>query len=575
MDSGISTSCGETIHGQSGTLVAGVRPYQAGVLAGAAIVVVALEILAYRSNGWFEQTAAWAWAAFGLVFLAIASIEIVRTVAHDLRRRNRAAGLLLLITAAAVIPGLGGVEILPIYQEAPREVAWGIESFGRQGWGYTGIGHIGYPNRQFLIAAVPSVVLGRGLVPLRLGFGLPFVVGILLFWVGSRRLLDSSPDGRILAPIAAIAVLALPYAVLHLHNYEQTLFPLAATLAATGWLALTVRRPSVPRFLCLAWIGALLGTSYTPNIASWLLMIVACGWLTIRAWIARQRPAAITWLSVATIVTMIGAFSFNTRLDFFKPETGTVKPDVVEPLAEGLSIFFFGEPETFFPGVLWIAVMAVLIAGLTGRLRAVGFVVCGWVVGTVAAACVLIGYSIRPMATEMFRALVVVPPLLLLTAWAVDRWRLGFGLERLPTRSMKVFCVLLVAQVGWNLAAAAVLHRPTISELVYADMVEQYAEMEGRNHSPPVIVLDTERPEFDNTGDYLPYFFPGHELIRREDALATLADDTRAILYYADQDRADRDERPWPDASGPRFLSYEHPYHGCTVVGWSRPPRNE
>jgi len=544
------------------------RPWGTIMLAATALAVVGLEASAYHQRGLFEEVAAWLWALAGLGFVVLGSVAIARAGIDDLRRRNVVTLLLPLAIAAAIVPGIDGVEILPIYHEAAPEVLRGLESMERPGWWYTGFGHVGYPNRQYLIAAVPSAIFGRGLVPLRLGHGLPFAFGLLLFWAGLRHHFESTPGGIRVAPLAAVAVLAFPYALTHLHNYEQTIFPLSATLAAVGWLALTVARPSIPRLLALAWIGALLGCSYTPNLSSWLLLITALAWLAVIAWRQRHRQLAVKWLTVAVMIAGVGALSFQTRLDFFKPESGTVKPDIIPAVFNGLSIFFFGDPLVFIPAVLWLPVVFALFMGLAGRMEVPGVVLAWWIIGTVVAASTLHGYSLRPMAIEMFRVLGVIPPLLLLTAWVGTRLFTERRLGNIPRAVAVVFGGLLVAQVAWSLISTAQKHNPALRELVYADMLEQREALGISEQHPPTIVILSGQHAFANTDDFLPYFFPGHRLIRNASELESVDASTGPVLFYVDRELWRMGAFHGFESGDTRTITYEHPHHHHRMIGW-------
>lgn len=532
------------------------------------IAIVALEAAAYRWGGVYAVAAGRIWALMGIGFLILGSIEIGRAARDDLRQRNPASVVMLVGILAATLPGIGGVELLPIYHEAPREIAHGLKSLDQTDWIYTGYGHIGYPNRQYLIAAAPSAVLGTGLIPLRLGFGLPFVFGILLFWVGLRRFLADHHWGSRAAPIAALAVLAFPFAIDHLHNYEQTIFPLAATLAATGWFVLTATAPSISRLLGLAWIGGLLGCSYTPNLSSWVLMIVALVWLAIVSWREHRPNLMVSNGFVAIMVTCLGGLSFVTRLDLHKVETGHIKSTAGSALSDGLSIFFFGDPQIFVPAVLYVPVMAAILLAVVGRLGFPAFAVGWWVVGTLVVACTLNGYSLRPMTIEMFRVLVVIPPLLVLTTW-LGRRGAEKGLFRNCPPAVAVFVVfLLVVQICWNLGSYAHRYKPSLREIVYADMLERRDGLRISPERPPIIVLVTDRHDIGNPDDLMPYFFPGFHLIRDPAEFDMGSTAGRPILFYADADRWRHEDAPWPDAGEPSRIVYDDPHRGHTMIAW-------
>ena len=416
---------------------------------------------------------------------------------------------MVLAVSFVALWGISGIDHVRLQHEATQEVAAGLDATQQPGWNYTGVGHLGYPNRQYLIAAVPSLVLGRGLPALRLGFALPFLFGAFLFWSGAREAWSRLPGGGTAAALAALSVPAFPYAIDHLRWYEQTILPLAITLAAAGWLLIAVRRPTVPALLGLGWIGALLGCSYTPALASSALLAAALVWLAATSWRRAERGLALGWLAVATIELGLAALSFLTRLDLFKPAGETVKAGLAGPLVEAFTIFLFGTPRLFLPPALFLPVMAVILLGFVGRLRLPGLAVAWWTLSVIVTATIFTGYSIRPPSFDMLRALVVIPPLLLLAGWTglrlVDercpRWS--------PRAGLAALTVLVLGQVAWNFAALDREYRPELHEVVFADLVEQGQRLNIASDSRPTVVLLTGRGEIDNAGDFLVYFYPG------------------------------------------------------------------
>lgn len=543
------------------------------VLVACALALIGLEAVAYLAHGPFEWTAARLWALGGCGFFALGMVAIVRAAARAIRDRCLTSLIMVSAVGFVALWGISGVEHVQLQHEATQEIAAGLEGAKESSWNYTGVGHLGYPNRQYLIAALPNLLLGRGLPALRLGFALPFLFGALLFWAGARDAWSNLPGGGAAAALAALSVPAFPYAIDHVRWYEQTIFPLAATLAAAGWLLIAIRRPSLTALLGLGWIGALLGCSYTPALASSALLAVTLLWLAASSWRRSERGLALGWISVAAMTVGFAALSFITRLDLFKEvDQTTVKAELAEPLREAFAIFLFGTPRLFVPPALYLPIMVVLVLGLIGRLRLPGLAISWWTLAVIVASTVLTGYSIRPPSFDLLRALVVIPPLLLLAGWTGLRFLRDRAAPR-PSRTMlRVLTVLVLVQVAWNLAALDREYRPTLHEVVLADMLEQSRRLGMASDAMPTVVLLTGREDIANARDYLLYFYPGHRIVRSAEEAATLDPAAGPVLVYADADTWSEGSLPWLSGLDRALIEYHHPHFAHRMIRWASNP---
>ena len=536
-----------------------------------AALLIGLEVLAYWKGGSFSWVAARLWALVGLGFLVLGMREIVSSVAGAVRERSVVSLAMVLLVGFAALWGIGGVDHVRLQHEATQEVAWGLDALETPSWSYTRLGHIGYPGRQYLIVAAPSVVFGRGLVGLRLGFALVFVFCVLLFWSGARTMWGDHPRGHAVAALAALSVVAFPYAVKHLHWYEQTTLPLAFTLAAAGWLMITLRRPSVPNWIGLAWIGALLGTSYTPALGSWALLLVALLWLAGCAWHKEKRSAAASRLAVAVMAAGFGGLSFLTRVDLIREHGESIRPDPFEYLIEAFSIFCLGSPTTFIPIVLVLPILTVLVLGMVGRLGVPGLAVAWWTVGMIAASIVFVGYAARGPDFEMHRAQVVIPPLLLLAGWSILRLKAAGSTSRAARFGFVLVGLLIIGQALWTVTASYRSYRPTLREMAYFELLDRAAEFGLTGEDPVVLLILTRRVEFFNTRDFLWYFFPRHTTVTTIQEVAGLGREADLLFLIADPE-VDRTQFPaWIDPASLTTLSYVDGFGSHDIVIWAGP----
>jgi len=470
--------------------------------------LVGLELAAYTVHGPASWLAARVWAVMGIGFVCVSLVEIGFGIVRSLRRTPFATVVALSLLGATAFLGISGVELVTVDHEATQQIASGLDSFSEPEWGYTGSGFLGYPSRQYLIVSLPALVLGRTLLGLRLGYALVFVLGVLIFWAGLLRTWEKLPWGEYMVPIATTAVLGFPYLVEHVRHFEQSILPVSFTLATVGWLLLARDRPTLQNFGALAWVGAMLGTCYTPGLASWALLYIALLWLASQAVAAGHRELAASWVAVTVLVVFFAVMSFASRTDLLHGDGGALVGSPILDGLKGLAVFLFGHPRAFLSPVLYLPVMLFLVFALCGRLRLPSFVVAIWSIGVIAAAGALQGYASPIPAFGLHRAIVIAPPLIVACAWwTMVRIRLTKG-------RLRVFFLVLCALVAHNLWLLTEQHPPSIRDAIYSDMLVQAREANISSDTEVLMVLLDRSGVFENAIDYTNYFFPGAEVVR-------------------------------------------------------------
>jgi hypothetical protein len=492
----------------------------------------ALELAAYGLRGGAAWLALAVWAGMGVATLVTSVAVVGRSLAGDLRERRATAVLLLAAAAAVAFWGIGGTRAVRLNLEGTQQVAAALTALHTPAWGYTGTLFIGYPARQFLPVALPTLLLGRNLVSLRLGFALAFVGGLLLFHAGLKRAWAHYPVGADAAALTCLACLAFPLVPEEVRTYEQSMLPLALVLGACGWLLLARETPT-PRYLIpLVWFGALLGTSYTPALAAWLLLLAALAYLGRRGR-AERIGSALRWRGTLLAVLVIGAASFLTRFDVLPGSKVALRGDALSKLGQGMSMLFAGAPRPFVPAVLALPVLAFLLLSLAGRTNRPSLVVAWWTVVTVAAAVVLPGYAAPPPDVAIHRAVVAVPPLLLAMVWTGLSAAGEVTLARLR-RAVPIVAILLAAGAGWALIQGGRRNPPAVADRVWEDLLETARRSGAGVETPLTVVALSEDSTLWSLGDGLRYFFPAARFSSDSVEGPHLASGTGLAVLYAD-----------------------------------------
>src|ERR1044072_2443059 len=105
------------------------------------------------------------------------------------------------------------------------------------------------------------------------------------------------------------------------------------------WAGFCLEGLTAASALIVAWISGLLGTSYTPALAAWILFQIFFLLLLLRAARHGRRVQTVLWVSVWAYTLTLGLCSFVTRNDVrLTPQPG----HAAQSLLAGLKTFFLG-----------------------------------------------------------------------------------------------------------------------------------------------------------------------------------------------------------------------------------------
>jgi hypothetical protein len=534
------------------------QPWSTWWLVAAATVASLLEIGAYLLGGWCAWLAARLWVACSAAFVLGSVLMVGRVLVGDVRRFRGTPVVLIAVAAWVTFGSIGGVDHLIVNHEASQEVAAGLDALASADLEYTGTGFLGYPVRQYILAAAPAFVLGRSLTALRLGYGLLFFLGILVCWGGLRNGLEGNAQASAIAALTVLSFFSFPYLPEFVRLYEQNTIPFSLTALATGWLLLADEKPKPLRLAALAWVGCMLGTSYTPSLAVLGLLAVVIFGKIASALRDRHFATAVAWAMVLLPPLVFTAMAATVRKDLrFHHVGGADFAGAWSALREAFSVAFLGEPRLFMSPLLLLPICVYLLVALFFGAGLRHAVTAWWVLATLAAAVVLQGYTTPPPEFALHRALVVIPPLMVgMLAWLLKvggAWR-----PWIPRPVLTGVAVVLTAAAWVNVRAAERHYQPGLRDMVVADLARQVEGLDLGKEPRPTFVALTTRSDLDNIGDYLRYFLPGTEIVREPRELSS---EKGPLLIYADQGR-------WPNAlrsagiQPQREIRFDNPYTG-------------
>jgi hypothetical protein len=422
------------------------------ILAGLVGASLLFEWLAYQAGGFLGIMTSRIWLAFHMALVLGILGKAIGQLIDDVKKKY--FGLILASLLIVILLGWPFLDpsIGVIGQDATQQLAAGLSSFSTPDWNYTGQAFLGYPNRQYLLAAIPALMLGRTEFALQAGFAWPFWSGLLLFFVSLRSWAKTSNfrHARWLTLASVSTLFVFPYVTEYYLYFEHTLFPLCFLLQAIGWLLFFLVKPTLFHGIALAGSASLLVFSYTTGLAAVALLFV---FLFFFAWRLRVKrdcedtmnpmslifrhtifgPLSLWLMAVALLFTAVLSFMFG------RSASSTLRSqdmgELLRAVGKGLSIGFLNQPAAY-AGYLVIVLWLYIVAALLFRLGLLHALIASWTLGVIVLSQVLKGYAVYPPAVSFSRTLVTVP--VLVTAWFLLFCRWGKRLDTHPGKSSPV-----------------------------------------------------------------------------------------------------------------------------------------
>lgn len=363
-----------------------------------------LELLSYLAGGFFSIAASRIWMlGFIIFFLSFIGI-VVRQIREDVNNKKYLLPFLFCVVFAFFAFQIGNYGLSDLSYESPQQVVSGLNAFEAPDWEYTGWGFTGYPMKQYLINAIPSVLFGRSFFALTLGYAFPFLMGLVLLFIELRRFLKAAGLDEDLAMFPILMISFNPFVDEFYYIFEQTITPVSFGMIIMALLLRTVRQPSFFSFVMLLWNVCMLPFMYTPALA--FLGFVSVILIYHAVLVIRKRSEFSTpegsfrlyyivsvFVTAAAPVLFFLSTVFKKREDRFLTAYEESDPDKIKEYFSAFKSFFIESDSAFF-GVFGALVLVYMVAAFTLRIRRYHLIVSLWCIATALFSFMLPGVSL-------------------------------------------------------------------------------------------------------------------------------------------------------------------------------------
>ncbi|MBE5951602.1 MAG: hypothetical protein E7260_08445 [Lachnospiraceae bacterium] len=511
--------------------------------------VSVLELLAYRHDGMFSILAARLWVLIGTVCLGMFCVSFFSRLKNDWKEKR-----FFLLAAYLFLLGffcffIGNLSFSDISYEAALQTAAGLSSFSEPGLNYTGVAFLNYANRQYVVNALPSLLFGRSITSLHLGYAIPFLVGMTAWFLELRQWLKASGLREEYALLPLYALPTFPFITEYFMNFEQTLTPISFTMMGLALLLRLYRQQDLPSILGLSFVGGMCCNSYTPVLAffGYLVFFVAFFCLKLLQNPVSSDSAGKILLSFGLLIQLISYF-IATLVTPQKSMISTVNKDTPFFRAVFESWFdFFSDMHVTFWGIWLGAVLLYLFFACVGILRLTDFFTAGWILLTVFFSNYMTGYTSYMKCHVIQRNMLIIPVFLTALFFLFMRWLSILPKDRLSkktTRWIRKFLLPLTLSFFWLLGAFhfAQPHRSFLYQgyvqpikYLFSYTKEVLKEQGIANTEEFHLVFLTDNRLQSNLSDYCLYFYPNaHAYVAGTKDFPELPDDSLPVFVFSE-----------------------------------------
>ena len=485
------------------------------------LFISVLEICAYMKQGAASVIASRIWLFTGIFLIIMFVCQTLSVIATDIRKCKFKCLLGYLPLFIFLCAMIGNLNYADINADAAQQAAAGMQAVETADWNYTGTAFLGYPARQYMIAALPSFVLGRSIFALHLGFAFPFLIGLTLIYFELRKWLEDKElkEGYALIPVYSIT--AFRFIAEYYLNFEQAITPVALVMIGSALLLRMIRQPDVITAVGLSWTGCLCADAYTPVLAYLGLLDVLI--VVYLIYLLRSNYGELKTNHIRSRIFPVIEVFFGIEITFLFFFAATILGNRGDRISETRELVnipafcletwkeFFTDQNAVFLGMFSGILLLYLVLAISFRLKVYDFIIACWILMVVFLAQYMVGYTSYEKQWILQRNMIIIPVLVLAVSFAVGRGMIRNHL--CIDNHIVVACLLVLSLTGyWGFGQPhqSFTYFQYVQPMKYAVsctesvLKERQQSVKDRFN----LLLVTDNSLQSNIYDYASYFFP-------------------------------------------------------------------
>lgn len=291
-------------------------------------------------------------------------------------------------------------------------------------WGYGKSCFLGYPARQYLFLAIPSVVFGRSLVSLNAGASIVFLLGLIIFSGGMLKYLRYTKHGDLVTAILLGVLFHFYYVNNFVLLFDQSVLPFYLCLILVGIALYYFHNiTNLPIYL-IGLILLYLIYSYTPSLSLYFLAIAVSVYLVFSNIITGKKKLMLFIILLLSIISFCLSLTARTDIKFISDGSRS-QEQLTNDMINSFRHFLFqkdGNPiiSPVFSFV-FIIIIALSMSFLFGwKIAFLSY----WIVGVIILSVISKGFSYYGIDLRLQRASIIYPIFLAILAYLSNKLHL-------------------------------------------------------------------------------------------------------------------------------------------------------
>jgi len=403
--------------------------------------------------------------------------------------------------------------LLSLFINIPKQLSFGRETSQETAcvlrllkdspdWGFNQTCLFGYPAREFLLSALPSL-FGRNLVLLNLGGSLFFFLGLIIFSSGVLKYFNYHKYGDILNAIFLSSFYHIYFFNHFQFYYEHSIFLFCFSLILVGLYFHWKNDQDGFDYSLFGILFFYLIYSYTPSLSllAFVIPVIIYYLFQIKN---RKNVILIAFLTLSIILSLISSFNFRRDLNITNTQEKPINELIIDIRNSFKHILFQTERQPFFsPLFTFVFVSAVTSSLFFVFGKGNAYVSC-WIVLTIIISVVSKGYAYYGIDFRLQRATLIFP---------VFYGTLITILEKLNFKAKKLYKILIILYL-LVLTSGLYYHIDFLSQRT-KDVLDDFQVINQiktivseKQHLEKIYIVGNTDGKFLPLNDSLQYFFP-------------------------------------------------------------------